>query len=282
MAAKLAASGLDVAVAARGDNRSAIAAGGIRLLEGEGREKRERKYRLRAPKKGEKFPLVLVCVKMFDLKKAAASDHLADDGLMLGIQNGVDAEKVIAEAVGKKRSAAGVAHISASLEGPGLVELKGRLASFFLPPLPPCRELAEAVKPEGFRLEIRKDIASLVWDKFVFLSAFSGATSLFRLPMGEIRSAPALWKFYARAMEEACRVSAVAAPGVLSADCLTKWLAASKKMPDGYRSSMALDLERGKPLELKWLSGKIAELGQKHKIPTPLNRLISDALSPFG
>jgi 2-dehydropantoate 2-reductase len=44
-------------------------------------------------------------------------------------------------------------------------------------------------------------------------------------------------------------------------------------------SSMHHDLERGNPLEIRWLSGGVVELGQRKGVPTPLNRAIADILA---
>jgi 2-dehydropantoate 2-reductase len=40
-------------------------------------------------------------------------------------------------------------------------------------------------------------------------------------------------------------------------------------MPYAFRSSLLEDLERGKPLELRWLSGRVHSLGQQYGVPTP-------------
>jgi 2-dehydropantoate 2-reductase len=37
--------------------------------------------------------------------------------------------------------------------------------------------------------------------------------------------------------------------------------------------------ERGNPLEVRWLSGGVVELGQGKAVPTPLNRAIADILA---
>jgi 2-dehydropantoate 2-reductase len=44
-------------------------------------------------------------------------------------------------------------------------------------------------------------------------------------------------------------------------------------------SSMHHDFERGNPLEVRWLSGAVVELGQRKAVPTPLNRAIADILT---
>jgi 2-dehydropantoate 2-reductase len=44
-------------------------------------------------------------------------------------------------------------------------------------------------------------------------------------------------------------------------------------------SSMHHDLERGNPLEVRWLAGGVVELGKAKGVPTPLNRAIADILA---
>ena len=43
-------------------------------------------------------------------------------------------------------------------------------------------------------------------------------------------------------------------------------------------SSMHHDLDRGRPLEVRWLSGGVAEMGAAVGVPTPANRAVHDIL----
>jgi hypothetical protein len=40
------------------------------------------------------------------------------------------------------------------------------------------------------------------------------------------------------------------------------------------------DLQRGRPLEIRWLSGGVVQLGNAVRVATPLNRDIADVLAP--
>ena len=51
-----------------------------------------------------------------------------------------------------------------------------------------------------------------------------------------------------------------------------------QKLPLETRSSMANDLARGKPLELKWLSGRVHALGEEFGVPTPAHSAVYRAL----
>ena len=46
------------------------------------------------------------------------------------------------------------------------------------------------------------------------------------------------------------------------------------------KSSMLVDLEAGRPLELPWLSGRVLDLARAHGIDTPATRAVVAALAP--
>jgi 2-dehydropantoate 2-reductase len=65
------------------------------------------------------------------------------------------------------------------------------------------------------------------------------------------------------------------------ADILDSTLAMIKGFPPNSKSSMLEDLERGRPLELPWLSGAVARLGREVHVPTPTHSFITTVLTPF-
>ena len=53
-------------------------------------------------------------------------------------------------------------------------------------------------------------------------------------------------------------------------------------LPDGMRASQAIDLARGKPLEVDWLSGAVARLGAEAGVDVPVNVTLHAVLQPFA
>jgi 2-dehydropantoate 2-reductase len=49
-------------------------------------------------------------------------------------------------------------------------------------------------------------------------------------------------------------------------------------LPETMTASLQLDLERGNPLEVEWLSGSVVELGAAAGVPTPIHRVVRDIL----
>jgi 2-dehydropantoate 2-reductase len=48
--------------------------------------------------------------------------------------------------------------------------------------------------------------------------------------------------------------------------------------PPEMTTSMHHDLQHGRPLELRWLSGGVVDLGGAVAVPTPMNRAVRDLL----
>ena len=65
----------------------------------------------------------------------------------------------------------------------------------------------------------------------------------------------------------------------LPADYAEQRIRSSDGWPPEMTASMHHDLKRGKPLELRWLSGGVVDLGAKVGVPTPMNRAVRDILT---
>jgi 2-dehydropantoate 2-reductase len=98
-----------------------------------------------------------------------------------------------------------------------------------------------------------------------------------RLPLGPIRGNPQTRQFLLDLMREAVAVGR--AQGVnLPQDYAEERLAFVDGLPADMTSSMHHDLQRGRPLEVRWLSGGVAEMGAASGVPTPVNRAVYDVL----
>ena len=64
----------------------------------------------------------------------------------------------------------------------------------------------------------------------------------------------------------------------LADDYALNRLAYAENLPTDMKASMLNDLERGKRLEVNWLSGEVARLGRELAIPTPANDAVYAAL----
>ena len=127
------------------------------------------------------------------------------------------------------------------------------------------------------RLELSDDVRRSLWEKFVVLVAMAGATTSMRQTVGPIRSNPLTREFLLDLAREVVAVGR--AHGVnLPVDFAEQRTPFFDGWPPDMTASMHHDLQAGKPLELRWLSGGVVELGAKVGVPTPMNRAVRDIL----
>jgi len=275
LGARLAAAGEDVAFLARGAHLEAILREGLRILSARGDV---RIFPARAsadPGAIAPGDLVIVTVKNWDTDAAAqaAARIAGGDGEIVSFQNGVEAWDRIARAIGRP-VLGGVAYITASIESPGVIRHAGSVERFELGafdgrPSPAASYLLEACRRAGVGAAIPDDIGRAIWEKFVFLSAFSAMTALARLPIGPIRENPETRGLLERAMREAAAVGA-ARKAPLREDSIERQMALVDRLAPDAASSMLHDIVRGNRLESPWLCGAVARMGKELSVETPV------------
>ena len=134
-----------------------------------------------------------------------------------------------------------------------------------------------ACKQGGINAEISDDVRRSIWEKYVVLVAMSGATTAMRRTIGPIRSHPLTRAFLIDLASEVVAVGR--ALGVaLPADFVEQRIPFFDGWPPEMTTSMHHDLQNGRPLEVRWLSGGVVDLGEQAGVPTPMNRAVRDIL----
>lgn len=285
---RLAEGGEDVTFIARGAHLAAIRDRGLRIESARGDVVIKPTAATDDPGQVGPVDIVLFCVKLWDVEAAARSVRpmVGPGTAVISVQNGVDAEERLAAVLGPEAVMGGVAHISAVIREPGVIHHTGRLARLLFGELgggtsARGRALLEACERCRVEATLSSNIERLIWDKFIFLVAFSGMTALTRRPIGPIREDAETWAMFTAAMREAATLAR--AKGVtFEKDPVEAWTEMARAMPDDYRASMLEDLERGNRLELPWLSGAVARMGRELKIETPVNGFIATALKLYA
>lgn len=228
--------------------------------------------------------LVIFAVKLYDTEAAAAATRplLGPHTGVVTFQNGVDSTGVLARVLGPDHVIGGVAQIAAVIAEPGVIRHTGTMASFAFGELDGARServgaLAAALQAAGVEHRISADIDRDIWDKMAFLATFAGLTALMRLPIGPIREDAETRAMLRDGLREALAVAR--ARGIaLPDDFVERTLERCDRLPYEMKSSMLQDLERGRRLELPWLSGAIVRLGQELGVPAPTHAFITTAL----
>ena len=185
--AKLAQAGHDVAFVARGRHLAAMRERGLAVRSALGDVHLPKPAVTDNPATLPPADIVLFAVKLWDTEIAAEAIRplVAHGGIVVPFQNGVGSVERISAIVGAERVMGGVAQIAATIAEPGVISHTGTMARLrfgvVLPAQQPAAEaLLAACTGAGIDAELVADIRRALWEKFVFLAAFSGLTSVAR------------------------------------------------------------------------------------------------------
>jgi 2-dehydropantoate 2-reductase len=283
--ARLAQAGCEVAFIARGAHLAAMREHGLKVESQLGDIVLPKVRVTDDPATLGPVDLVLFSVKLWDTETAARSIALLF-GPRTGIvsfQNGVQKDDILRRIFGDAAVMGGVGYIATTIARPGVIKHTGTMQRLLFGEYDGSRSaraegLLDACKRGGINAELSGDIRREIWEKFVFLVGLSATTTTMRVPIGPIRSNPQTRAFLLDLMREVVAVGR--AHGVaLAEDYAEKRLAFGDSLPADMTSSMHHDLERGKPLEVAWLSGGAVELGKAVGVPTPANRAVWNILA---
>ena len=283
----LAQAGEDVAFIARGAQLEAIRARGLTV---ESRLAGTFTVPVRATDDpGEVGPvdLILFCVKTYDTESAAEAARalVRPDTVLLSLQNGVDNEERIARATGQPPGLGAAAYVVSAIKAPGVVAQTAGPGKIVLGELgggtsERADRLGETLRGAGIAAEVHPNIEAVLWQKFLFICAFSGVTAVTRLPIGTVLADPDTRELFRGTSEE---VEAISHAGgiALPADCVEQAMTQAAAVEPWGRGSLYGDLAGGRRLELESLNGKVVSLGREHGVSTPLNFAIYAVLRPY-
>jgi 2-dehydropantoate 2-reductase len=288
--AKLAKSGQDVTFIARGAHLEAMRSKGLEI-----RSAKLGDFTVRAAAESDTskvgpVDVVIVAVKAYDNATALPmlKPMLAGTTVVLTLQNGVDSVDDVSAIAGERRTLGGTTYVATALEGPGLIVQTGVHRSIIFGEVfgdrgritPRVQKIADAMTAADIQVTPVADGRVPIWDKFVYLAAFSGFTGASRLAIGHIWKHPHVQEmFYACCRE----VAAIAkAEGVtLSADRFDTLREYMNNIPPTTRSSLLIDLEQGKRIEVEALQGAAVRRAEKHGVPVPILSTLYAILKPW-
>lgn len=221
--------------------------------------------------------LVIIATKADGVEAAAhaARGILAEDGVVLTIQNGLGSADKVAAILGEARTMIGVVGgFGASIPQPGHVHHNGwefvRIGEFRGGTSARMERIAGIWRKGGFKVLLFEDIHQLVWEKFICNVAFSGTCTLTGLTIGEVLADPDAFSVAAACASEAYAVARAKGIAVDIADPVAYIRAFGEKIP-GARPSMLLDHMAGKRCEIDVINGAVPRVGAEVGVPAPVN-----------
>ena len=285
IAGLLSRAGHDVVVVARGKTLEAIRERGLRIESPLGvfdaRVETTGTARDVAP-----VDALLVAVKTWQVPEAAAplGPMLGRDGIVVPLENGVDAPDQCADVLGPDRAFGGLCHVLSWIEQPGAIKHVGvaprvTLGAWRSPVREPVNTLAQALEGAGVGARVAADFPAALWDKFLFIAGFGGVGAITRADAATLRTIPQTRRLLVSAFEEV-RAVAIAKGIATRPDAVARALAVIDVLPADAIASLQRDVVAGRPSELDSLSGAVARIGAELAVPVPLHTTIHAALLP--
>lgn len=242
-----------------------------------------------------KFDVVLLLVKAYDTPWAARLivPLLADDGLMVGVQNGMTAHEV-ATVAGAERNLGCVIEVSSTMTEPGVIHRHTpRERSWFavgsLSAATSGREdeVAAVLRHCG-TVAVVDDILAAKWMKLVSNASVLVTTASLGMPMLDAIAVPGMRELMIRAGQEALDVGRTVGHPILpifglSDDDLAVPDQVSETLLDtlytnyvrpGATTTVLQDWRKGRRSEAGDLNGTVCREGATHGIATPVNAAV--------
>jgi 2-dehydropantoate 2-reductase len=230
---------------------------------------------------------VILGVKAWQLREAAEAilPLIGPETAVLPLENGVEAAEDLTEVLGKDHVLGGLCAIVSMIESPGVIRHAGIDPVIRFGELDNTRSDRVSRMEKDFQqcrgvtVEVPDDIQRALWQKFVFISAWSSVGSVTRAPIGVIRSIPESRELLLAALAEAVEVGR--AGGInLPAEIVENTVNFYDSVDPTSTASMQRDVAAGKPSELEAQTGAVVRLGKKFGVATPASRCIYQALLP--
>lgn len=230
------------------------------------------------PEEAGKVDVVLLCVKSYDTERVAPLllPMLKEDSVVISVQNGVENEEILSKVVGKDRVFGATAFIGAYVESPGIVvhqaaglleigELSGEVTER-------VEKIVNFFKSKGIEARVSKDINYALWKKLLWNVSFNPYSVMTRATVSQMLKVSETKEVLRNLMEEATLVAK--AYGVeLKTKTIDDYLNPSEDLMD-YKTSMLIDFERGKPLEIEGITGALIRKARDKGIGIPYNKCV--------
>jgi 2-dehydropantoate 2-reductase len=285
--ARLAQGGADVRFLARGSHLAALRANGLVVEGGPERICVNPVTASDNPADLGVADFVLLAVKLWhtEMVLETIKPMIGPATTLISFQNGVLKDNALRNAYEPAQIMGGVGYVATTIDRPGVIRQTGPMERLIFGEFDGLRSmraeaLLRACLKGGINAELSTNIVREIWQKYVFLVGLSGTTTAMRSAIGPIRENRQTRAFLLDIMREVVAVGN-AHGAELPADYAEQRLALADDVAFDMTSSMHHDLQRSRPLEIRWLSGGVVQLGSAVGVATPLNRAIADVLALY-
>jgi 2-dehydropantoate 2-reductase len=232
--------------------------------------------------------VVLLGVKAWQVPEVAEAIRpmVGPETFVVPLQNGVEAPSQLTAVLGDEHVLGGLCGLITFIEKPGHIRHAGsdpfiRFGELDNRPSERAERLRQAFdRASGLTVDIPPDIQVALWQKFLFVTPWSGVGAVTRSPMGVFRSQPGTRQMLEQTMSEIYNV-AQAHNIALPKDIISKAMGFLDSLRPEGTASMQRDIMNGRPSELEAQNGAVVRMGGEVGVETPMNAFIYHSLLPM-
>jgi 2-dehydropantoate 2-reductase len=284
---RMLAAGRDVTFLVRPKRATELADAGLVIKSPNGDVTLRSPPTVQADKLTEKFDVVLLSCKAFDLDDAIRSfaPAVGPQTAIIPLLNGMRHLDVLDAKFGRERVLGGLCAIAVTLnERREVVQLQpmqslnfgerdGKLSER-------ARAIADVMEGGKFGAVASEHVMQEMWEKWVFLASLAASTCLMRAPVGTILAAPGGKDFILAVLDECSAVAAAEghAPSGPFFERVRGMLTAEGSQ---MTASMFRDIKAGAPVESDHVIGDLIARGDAAKVPVPKLRIAYTHLKAY-
>lgn len=284
---RLLQAGNDVTFLVRPKRASELASAGLVIKSPNGDVTLKNPPTVQADKLAEKFDVVLLSCKAFDLEDAIKSfaPAVGPDTAIIPLLNGMQHLNVLDDRFGKERVLGGLCAIAATLnEAREVVQLAPMQSLNFgerdNSMSDRVRAIAKVFDSGKIGATASARIMQDMWEKWVFLASLAAATSLMRTSVGNIL-AVAGGKDFLLGMLDECSAIAKAAGHAPTGPFFERTSGMLTTEGSPMTASMFRDIKGGSPVEADHVIGDLVARADAAKIPVPKLRIAYTHLKAY-
>jgi len=228
----------------------------------------------------EPADLIIVSVKFHQLSQAIKDmkKHIGPNTIILSLMNGISSEKIIGEAYGMEKLLYGlVLAIDAERNNNNITHASTAKIYFGEEDNTVYGDKVTAVKALFDRANIEYIIPDnmlyTLWWKFMFNVGINQTSAVLKATYKVFQEIPEAEDFLRAAMKEVLVLSQKTGIN-LKEEAIDEFINLVKRQSPDAKTSMLQDIEAGRKTEVEMMAGTVCELGEKHGVETPINKML--------
>ena len=224
--------------------------------------------------------LIIVATKYHHLDTALPDlkNFVADHTVFISLLNGLTSEDIIGELYGHEKTLLAISmNLDALREGNRIYHTRPPLLIFGEPDnsnlSARVKRIHAFLEHVGIGYQTPPDMRRMMWWKFMINVGMNQSSAVTRATYGQYKTDPDLRWLKESLMREVVAVAQAEQVNLTEDDVMSFYKTIDMIAEDG-KTSMLQDIDAGRKTEVEMFGPVVMKLGEKHGIPTPINRTI--------